>query len=105
MHQHPALPRLPAEKVWGTDGNGSGRGSSLEKTVKTRANLLTIIEELNIQSMIDVPCGAMMWMPLVLEEVAARKPQFRYLGLDIARNLVEANTFRGELSREAQLAV
>ena len=32
----------------------------------------------------------MVWMPLVLEEVAKSKPGFRFLGLDIARPVVDA---------------
>lgn len=44
-----------------------------------------------MESMIDVPCGAMAWMPLMLGEVERKKPHFRYLGLDIARSVIEAN--------------
>lgn len=38
----------------------------------------------------------MAWMPLVLDEVARSKPDFKYLGLDIARPVIDANkvTFR-----------
>ena len=39
--------------------------------------------------MIDVPCGGMVWMPSVLEAIAKTKPSFRYLGLDIARTVVD----------------
>lgn len=78
-----------AENVWGTGGNGSGHGSTLEATAKTRANLLRVIEDLEIDSMIDVPCGGMTWMPLVLEEAEIKRPGFRYLGLDIARKVID----------------
>ncbi len=87
-----------AEHAWGTDGNGSGSGSSLNKTVHTRELLLKRIIDLKARSMIDVPCGGMAWMPLVLEQVERKQPGFRYLGLDIARPVIEANkvTFRNK---------
>lgn len=64
--------------------------------MRTRELLLKTISDLKVHSMIDVPCGAMAWMPLLLEQVEKQQPGFRYLGLDIARPVIEANkaTFR-----------
>jgi hypothetical protein len=42
--------------------------------------------------MVDAPCGAMVWMPLVLEKLAARiGPCFRYTGLDVVRPVIATN--------------
>ncbi|KAL4424079.1 hypothetical protein ABPG75_001380 [Micractinium tetrahymenae] len=76
---------------WGLEGNGSGPGSTFNATVSIREILGKAIEALDVNSMIDVPCGAMAWMPLLLEEVERTRPKFRYLGLDIAASVVAQN--------------
>lgn len=53
-----------------------------------RPLLLETVKKLGVQAMIDAPCGAMVWMPLVLEHLP---PDFRYLGLDITRSVIQAN--------------
>ncbi|PSC73524.1 glycosyl transferase [Micractinium conductrix] len=76
---------------WGSDGGGSGAGSTVEITKGTRALLKQAITDLGVRSMIDVPCGAMVWMPLLLEEVEKEQPSFKYLGLDITASVVKKN--------------
>jgi hypothetical protein len=58
----PALPLPPPGKAWGEFGNGSGLGSDLYYTVTTRSVLQQLIEELDVNSLVDCPCGAMAWM-------------------------------------------
>ena len=45
-----------------------------------------------MHALADIPCGGMAWMPTLLEEVeAAGRPGFRYLGMDVARTVVQKN--------------
>jgi len=73
-------------------------GSTVAATTRTRALLLEVVESLSIRSMLDVPCGGMTWQPLFLDQLAATQPRFKYLGLDIARPVIERNRqqFRGK---------
>lgn len=78
-------------QLWSAEGNGSGPGSAPETTVGTRAALKQLVEERDLHSLVDIPCGAMAWMHLLLNELEESRPGFRYLGLDIARQVVEQN--------------
>lgn len=69
-------------------------GSTVENTAGARAALKAVLEEYSLNSLLDVPCGAMAWMPLFLAELEASRPGFRYMGLDIARSVVEGNQQR-----------
>jgi len=48
----------------------------------------------NINSMLDSSCGSMHWMPLVLREVAASRPNFKFMGTDVTCNLTANHTKR-----------
>jgi 2-polyprenyl-3-methyl-5-hydroxy-6-metoxy-1,4-benzoquinol methylase len=72
---------------WGKE-NLSGDGSSLDATKHTREIILKVIKEHNINSIVDVACGDFVWMPLVLEKMAA---DFRYTGCDIVESLISAH--------------
>lgn len=82
-------------KLWSEEGLGSGTGSSIKITTKTRQILIDFINENLIRSMIDVSCGRMNWMPLVLSEI---KWQFDYLGLDIVEDIIKHNTLKHQNS-------
>lgn len=48
---------LVADGGWGLEGNGSGPGSTDNATVSIREILYEAIAALDVNSMIDVPCG------------------------------------------------
>lgn len=70
---------------WGTFESLSGSGSSLEQTKVIREALPKLIQELGIQSILDVPCGDFNWMKLV------DLGNCLYIGADIVKPLVEEN--------------
>eukprot|EP00884_Botryococcus_braunii_P014083 jgi/Botrbrau1/22676/Bobra.0132s0020.1 len=89
--------RIYDNKIWGDFGGGSGLGSTVEYTCNIRGILRTVVSTYNIKSMIDLPCGAMVWMPLALEMLNEDQPGFRYLGVDVAANVV--TRLKKELTR------
>lgn len=70
---------------WGGHQSVSGRGSDDDQT-KTIANAIPgIIEQLNVKSMLDIPCGDFHWMKNVDLRGA------KYIGADIVVDLVNRN--------------
>lgn len=70
---------------WGDPESRSGKGSNLESTSELRPKLEALIEELNIKSFVDVPCGDYFWMQHV------EMPGVDYLGGDIVAPMIEEN--------------
>jgi SAM-dependent methyltransferase len=68
----------------GTD-SVSGTGSDLAQTRRVVARLPALLAELEVRSVLDVPCGDFFWMSQV--DLAG----VRYTGGDIVRELVERN--------------
>ncbi len=66
----------------------SGGGSTKDVTITTRQIVKAVIDQHNIESMLDVPCGDLTWMPLLLTELPK---SFQYIGADIVDGLVEQN--------------
>jgi hypothetical protein len=65
--------------------NWSGPGSTVEYTENLRAHLPKIFEQFAINSVLDAPCGDMVWMRLVLQQF----PSLIYTGADIVKPLVD----------------
>jgi SAM-dependent methyltransferase len=72
--------------IWGSAGNESGGGSTIDYTAKARDIVLHVVEQYQVRSLLDVACGDFSWMPLVLERI---RGEFRYVGGDIVPALVE----------------
>jgi hypothetical protein len=70
------------------DGSYSGPGSTIPRTEAIREALPKLLRELNVETMIDAPCGDMKWMQTV------ELPVTHYLGVDVIRGLIEDNTRR-----------
>ena len=85
--------RLPADvfteyarrNKWGDSESLSGKGSNLEATEKIRSLLPQLFNELNVKTLLDVPCGDFNWMQHVDFKA------LDYLGGDIVPSLIESN--------------
>lgn len=66
-------------KQWGSDGGGSGSGSTIEYTAMARQLLGEFIVKNNIKSMADVPCGSFHWMHVFLKN----HTDVEYHGFDV----------------------
>jgi hypothetical protein len=73
------------KNLWGSASSRSGIGSELVFTQNYRAQLVEIIRQRNIRSMIDAPCGDLLWMKEVLREL-----DINYIGGDISPSLVSS---------------
>lgn len=70
---------------WGSSESVSGPGSELYRTRHLQRELPYLLDEFNIRSMLDLPCGDFNWMQHVdLSRVD-------YIGADIVPQLVERN--------------
>lgn len=71
--------------LWGSSESVSGTGSTLEQTMVIRQQLPRLIEQYQIKSMLDLPCGDFNWMrhvPLHLN----------YIGADILEAVIDRNS-------------
>ena len=81
--------------IWGYQETVSGAGSTLHYTRGLRDSLPTLIGELEIGTLLDLPCGDFHWMSEVELPIA------HYIGSDIVPQLVEDTRNRyGRPSRE-----
>ena len=76
------------ENLWGDDDSRSGTGSNLKGTEVIRRELPQIIQQFEVHSMLDVPCGDFHWMSMVDLGLSS------YIGADIVPDLIAANTAR-----------
>jgi hypothetical protein len=81
--------------IWGYQETVSGGGSTLHYTEKVRQTLPGLLADLNIGTMLDLPCGDYHWMSEIELPVA------HYIGADIVPHLVQATRIRyGRANRE-----
>jgi len=82
---------------WTAEGGGSGSGSSVGITARIRSIIRTVVNQYQVRTLVDAPCGAMVWMPLALEEVEddlmnAQSGQavapFHYYGVDAVESIL-----------------
>jgi SAM-dependent methyltransferase len=70
---------------WGDSESVSGRGSTLARTTVIRHELPSLLAELGVKSILDVPCGDFNWMRQIdLGPVA-------YVGADVVPSLISRN--------------
>ena len=80
---------------WGSGESVSGAGSSITETTAIRRELPLLFRDLNIKSILDVPCGDFHWMSQV--DLSG----IRYMGGDIVAEIIKKNQqlhARGNLS-------
>lgn len=73
-------------KFWKSTESLSGDGSELSVTIDLRKGLKRIIEQFEIKTILDIPCGDFNWM----KAVALEKVQ--YIGGDIVTSLIDNNS-------------
>lgn len=76
--------------TWGSADSRSGRGSDLQQTNALRQVLPTLLSELGVKRLLDLPCGDFHWMSQV--ELGG----IEYLGGDIVPEMIESNRLRFE---------
>ena len=80
--------------LWGgrlgdpNSGGGSGDGSTINYTVNCRNILYDVIKKYSIKSLLDIPCGSLAWMPLLLNNITNEIPDFRYYGVDVVESVI-----------------
>jgi hypothetical protein len=74
--------------IWGYQETVSGGGSTLHYTRKLRETLPELIGDLNIGTLLDLPCGDFHWMSEI------ELPVTHYIGADIVPRLVETARIR-----------
>ena len=72
-------------KHWKSTDNVSGPGSEINQTETLIRELNVLFKELNIVSVLDIPCGNFHWM----QKVDLSK--IKYVGADIVTELIESN--------------
>jgi len=77
-----------ARNYWRDGESCSGRGSRLAETEAIRAALPPLCRQLDVRSLLDVPCGDFNWMRRVTLDGVG------YVGADIVNALAEANQRR-----------
>jgi hypothetical protein len=73
---------------WGSEETRSGTGSERARTRRVAVELGRLIRDLDIRSILDIPCGDFNWMQDV------RLDGVRYSGYDIVAELISANAAR-----------
>jgi hypothetical protein len=75
------------EKRWGgSTEDFSGTGASLEQTRVVREELPKLCAELNVQRLLDLPCGDFFWMK------HTDLTGISYIGADIVREIIDRNS-------------
>jgi hypothetical protein len=79
--------------AWGDPESASGPGSGRERTALFREDLLALLGELQIRTLLDAPCGDYNWL------AHFELPIKRYIGVDIVPALIAANRARTDARR------
>jgi hypothetical protein len=71
--------------VWGTEGDGSGDGSSIPFTKHLVGLLTSICKTHNFKQILDLPCGAGLWQTNWIKAM----PDISYVGVDVSKIAVD----------------
>jgi hypothetical protein len=76
------------ENYWGSNESVSGRGSENVQTIHVQKILNSVINEFNIKSILDIPCGDFNW----IKNTDIKK--INYIGADIVEGIIRNNSER-----------
>jgi len=76
------------KNVWNGKESKSGTGSDIEHTAFMRPQLMDMINNLNVATMLDLPCGDFNWMKEIIGQLNINS----YIGSDIIRPMLKDNT-------------
>ncbi len=79
---------IHAAKAWGNCESSSGPGSTRERAAAFLPDLIALVRSLDIQTLLDAPCGDFNWAPPLADSVK------RYVGVDVVPALITANRQR-----------
>lgn len=85
LHMQKIFEKIYDLHHWYDEESKSGPGASLKQTKKVRTILSTVLKELNIKSLLDIPCGDFNWMKEV------NLTQYDYTGADIVNDIIKQN--------------
>lgn len=77
--------RIYARNAWGDAESRSGPGSGAARTELLRPSLTSLLLELGVASILDLPCGDFNWMRFT------ELPGIQYIGADIVAPLIDRN--------------
>lgn len=83
-HDH-VFTEINRTNAWGSQESVSGAGSTLDNTQALRRELPSLVEKLNVKTILDLPCGDFNWMHHIT------LPIHRYIGADIVAPLIGDN--------------
>ena len=84
-HHEKSFTHIYKNRLWGID-HPNGFGSLDKYTVNDRLALSSIINKYNIKTMLDVPCGTVSWINMVLKNI-----RIDYTGMDIVKEQIRDN--------------
>jgi hypothetical protein len=80
-----AFTSIYKNRLWSGSESASGEGSGLLFTESIRSTLPKLLADLQVQTLLDAPCGDFCWMKEVPLELK------QYFGIDIVHPLIENN--------------
>lgn len=86
--------QIYARGTWGkgpSSGDGSGLGSSVLYARGAKRIVMAVLQAHNLSSMIDAPCGALVWQAPMISEILTKAPNFSYFGVDVASSVIRRN--------------
>ena len=76
------------KNLWGSSESISGTGSEIKQTKTLIKDLEKLLNDLDIKTVLDIPCGDLNWM----QKIDLSKVE--YIGADIVKKLIEKNIAR-----------
>ena len=87
-HLQSEMSRVYVQNLWGSNESRSGRGSSPLQTMYIEQEIPILFDRLEIDSVLDIPCGDFKWMRKVLQR---SNRTIDYHGADIVEKLIKLN--------------
>jgi len=86
-----AFSTIYKDGTWGEDGKGSGQGSTLTTAFIVASTIRLVMGMYSLTSLLDAPCGMMVWQEPLLAALSDDIPEFKYFGTDIVPSVIESH--------------